>query len=186
VGFNVVAIFTRSVREYLIAFFCCRSSDRLGYTGFVAPHLNVILGYAVVNHRTPHLFRSLPRYRLKHVQRASLVYLVFAVFYLLFPVIFSDIVREYVAIVLCCRSRDSLNYTFHFTLSEAMLRLRTEPHLKVSAALQVPPCFLPREEDGNLSLVKRASSVLQSVRPRTLRLERTRLPRISEAAQQQV
>ena len=54
----------------------------------------------------------------------------------------SRIVRAHLAAVLCCRKRDSLDYTFHCSLCKAPFRKRTKP----KAESVVPDCFLPPSE----------------------------------------
>jgi hypothetical protein len=152
--FLVAAVVTRSVREYLVAVLCCRSRDRFDRNSCVAPRLAVVLGAAVVQFIGFLVCLILAAGSSWFGDQAMT-----GVFFLLLPVALSHIVREHVVAVLCCRSRDSLDYTWHCTCSEPMFRLRAEPEPNDAAALQVPPCFLLGflpHEDEDVSLLTRA------------------------------
>ena len=65
----------------------------------------------------------------------------------------SRILREHLTTVLFCRSRDSLEYTFHCSLCKPPLRKRTAslPTAAASGEFEVPACFLPRVIDRSPS-----------------------------------
>ena len=97
-------------------------------------------------------------------------------FLLVFPFLvlvtfpFSRILRAHLAAVLCCRPRDSLDYTFHWSLCKPPFRRKPDPPLS-----ELPSCFLPTQQ-GEPSGLKSMSSMFAKVRlsprERAAKLER--------------
>ncbi|EOD29606.1 hypothetical protein EMIHUDRAFT_113645 [Emiliania huxleyi CCMP1516] len=54
---------------------------------------------------------------------------------------FSRILRAHLAAVLCCRPRDSLDYTFHWSLCKPPFRRKPDTPLS-----ELPSCFLPTQQ----------------------------------------
>ncbi|EOD19325.1 hypothetical protein EMIHUDRAFT_118001 [Emiliania huxleyi CCMP1516] len=54
---------------------------------------------------------------------------------------FSRILRDHLAAVLCCRPRDSLDYTFHWSIRKPPFRRKPDPPLS-----ELPSCFLPTQQ----------------------------------------
>ena len=59
---------------------------------------------------------------------------------LLFPILCSRIFRAHLAAVHCCRPRDSLDYTFHWSIRKPPFRRKPDPPRS-----ELPACFLPTE-----------------------------------------
>ena len=72
----------------------------------------------------------------------------------------SRILRAHLAAVLCCRPRDSLDYTFHWSLCKPPFRRKPDPPLS-----ELPSCFLPTEQGEQApSGFKSMSSMFAKVR----------------------
>ena len=54
----------------------------------------------------------------------------------------------HLAAVLCCRPRDRLSHSFHWSLREPPFRPRPRGPATAGGALVVPACFLPSEARG--------------------------------------
>ena len=77
----------------------------------------------------------------------SITYLECIVFFQVAAFAPSRILREHIAALFCCRPRDSLEHTFHWTFWEPPFRKRCAAALSAaSGELTVPSCFLPRED----------------------------------------
>ena len=83
----------------------------------------------------------------------------------------SRILRAHLAAVLCCRPRDSLDYTFHWSICKPPFRRKPDPPLS-----ELPSCFLPTERGEQApSRLKSMSSMFAKVRvsqERASKLER--------------
>ena len=77
----------------------------------------------------------------------------------------------HLAAILCCRPRDSLDYTFHWSLGKPHFRRMPDPPLS-----ELPSCFLPTEQgEPAPSGLKSMSSMFAKVRlsqERASKLER--------------
>ena len=73
-----------------------------------------------------------------------------SIFYTTF-IIPSRIVGAYLAYLFGCRSRDSLEYSFHCSLCKPPFRKRTASLPTASGEFEVPACFLPRVIDRSPS-----------------------------------